>query len=139
MNLLFNLIVRIASGERLERGSSQNTAWWLGGLAVMPVVMILFTMFGTWVERTFHFSFLDSYGGIFVMIILLCLVMFAILIPCVRIFQRSPLWLIPIAAAIWIGGAWVAYQKNAEQGVAPNRSLPPTLNSTPSVRGSEGR
>jgi hypothetical protein len=78
---------------------------------VLPVVMILFTMFSTWVERTFHFSFLDSYVGIFVMIILLCSVMFAILIPCVRIFQRSPLWLIPVAAATWIGGAWLAYHE----------------------------
>lgn len=137
MNLLFNLIARIASGERLERGSRQNTAWWLGGLAVMPVVMILFTMFGTWVERTFDFSFLDSYGGVFVMIILLCLVMFALLIPCVRIFQGSPLWLIPVAAATWTGGAWIAYHKNAEKGGAPNPSLLPSLNSTSSVRGSE--
>ena len=131
------MVARIASGERLERGFRQNNAWWLGGLALMPAVMILFTIFTTWVERTFHFSFLDSYGGILILITLLCLVMFAILLPCVRIFQKSPLWLIPVAVATWTGGAWLAYHKNTEQDAATNRSLAPTLNSASSVHGSE--
>ena len=109
MNLLINLILRIASGEQLEKSSRQNTVWWLSGLAVMPVVMIVFMMFGTWVDRAFHFRFLDSYAGIFVLISSLALVMFSLLVFCVRIFRGSPLWLIPIAVFTWGGGAWIAY------------------------------
>ena len=53
--------------------------------------------------------------------------------------DRHRLILLP-AGLMLFGGAILGSRKTnkiAEQGVAPNRSLPPTLKSTSSVRGSE--
>jgi len=114
MNLLLNLIGRIASGERIEKGFRRSTTWWLSSLAVMPVVVILFTVFGAWVDRTTDYRFLDSNVGILLLTILFCLVTFAFLISCVRIFRGSPLWLVPVAAVTWTGGVLLACHHDVE-------------------------
>jgi len=37
---LISLILRIASGEKLEPATRQNTAYWLSALAMVPLSMI---------------------------------------------------------------------------------------------------
>ncbi len=113
MNPLINLLVRIAAGERPEKGSRRDTAWWLSGLALMPVAMALFTALATWLERCVDVSFLDSYAGIFSLIVLLVVFIYVVLAASVRTFQRFPLWLIPIAIATWSAGAWLVYHDPA--------------------------
>lgn len=110
MDALIHLLVRIACGERLEKGCREDTAWWLGGLAIMPIMIYVFATASEWIEKSTGFG-LDSYLGVFVLILLFAFFTIGILVACVRVFRRAPLVLIPIAILTWSGGAWIFWNK----------------------------
>ena len=119
MNLPVNLVLRILSGEKLEKGSGKNSAWWLGALALFPVIILGFGFLCGWIERTTRFSLTDSYLGILGLVLMLVIFTFASLALCVRGFSRHPLWLIPIAVMTWGGTAYLVLRHDQERPVSP--------------------
>ena len=102
--MLIQLLLRIASGERLEKGSRENTVWWLGALVTLPVTLAVMMGCFAWLEKSEYSHLLDTMAGI--VVVLVVIVLAVLQASCVRIFRRSPLWLVPIVVLIWGGGAW---------------------------------
>ena len=106
MILLLQLLRRMASGERLEKGSPENATWWLGVLVTLPVAVAVMMGCFAWFEKSEYSHLLDTMAGVVGMIVLMVIVFAVLQAVCVRTFQRSPLWLIAIAVVIWGGGVW---------------------------------
>jgi hypothetical protein len=106
MILLLQLLRRIAGGERLEKGSRENITWWLAILVTMPVTGVIMMGCFAWVEKSEHSHLLDTMAGIAGMVVMMVIVLAVLQAVCVRVFRQSPLWLVPIAVAIWGGGVW---------------------------------
>ena len=106
MILLLQLLQRIARGERLEKGSRENAAWWLSVLVTMPLTGAISMGCIAWVEMSEHAHVLDTMAGIVGMIVLMVIGFAVLQACCVRIFRRRPLWLVPIAVVVWGGGVW---------------------------------
>jgi hypothetical protein len=106
MILLLQLLQRIASGERLEKGSRENTVWWLAILVAIPVTLAVMMGCLALLETSEYTHLLDTTSGIVGMVVLMVIVLAVLQTFSVRIFRRSPLRLIPIAVVVWGGGAW---------------------------------
>jgi hypothetical protein len=106
MILLLQLLQRIARGERLERGSRLDTAWWLSALVTMPLTGAIFMGSAALLEKSEHAHVLDTMAGMVAMVVLMVIVLAVLQASCVRIFRRRPLWLVPIIVAMWGGGVW---------------------------------
>jgi hypothetical protein len=108
MNFLA-LILRMLSGERLEEGSRENTAWWLAGLAVVPPLISSFTGIMTRLQNSRWSYLLDSLPGLVAMMVLAGIVFFLLQALIIRVFCRSPLWLLTVALITWSGLAWLCW------------------------------
>jgi hypothetical protein len=95
------LIVRILSGERMERGSRENTAWWLSCLATLPLLILLFVGAMQWVRKSGWLHLVDTLPGLVGMILVVGIGWIALQLVIVRIFKRSPLGLLPFAVLAW--------------------------------------
>jgi hypothetical protein len=87
------LIVRILSGERMERGSRENTA--------LPLLILLFVGAMQWVRKSGWLHLVDTLPGLVGMILVVGIGWIALQLVIVRIFKRSPLGLLPFAVLAW--------------------------------------
>ncbi len=106
MNLLVNLLGRILSGERLERGTKKDAARWLAALAAFPPACFGFAVIPAWIESVSSLSFDSPISFVILAVVAGLLVIWVVSILAHK-FSRKPLWLIPIAAATWGFGAWL--------------------------------
>jgi hypothetical protein len=106
MILLLQLLRRIATGERLEKGSRENTAWWLALLVTMPLAVAIMMGCFAGLEHSEYSHLLDTMPGLVGMVVLMVVILIVLQALCVRTFRRRPLWLLPIAMVIWGGGLW---------------------------------
>jgi hypothetical protein len=101
VNLLWNLVIRILSGERMERSTPSQNAYWLSFLATFPLLIVL-PMKGAallqdllpdrWLIATMFLAVLLSFG---------------LTLAVAKAFLRFPFGLIPVALATW--GVAAAY------------------------------
>ena len=109
MNALVSLIARIASGERLEPSTRQNTAWWLSGLAVVPVAIVGFALLAGFIESSTAIQ-LDSIPSLVGFGVLAGLVVLFVVLVLAKFLVGRPGILLLLAVLTWVGSAWLAFR-----------------------------
>jgi hypothetical protein len=106
---LISLILRIASGEKLEPATRQNTAYWLSALAMVPLSMIGYVSLAGWLD-SFSWSPFDNVVSLILFIVVFCLVLLGAMFSLARICRNHPGFLILLSIGAWGGAAFLMWR-----------------------------
>ena len=102
---LLSLVIRILSGERLERSTPAQNAFWLSFLAIFPAAVFLPAEAVSVLDGQLSDQWFVA--AMFVAVI----PFFGITLALARSFRRFPFALIPVALATWWGVAAHLWKK----------------------------
>jgi hypothetical protein len=100
MNPLISLIFRIASGEKLEPTTKQNTAYWLSALVMVPLSIIGFASLAEWLESVIWSPF-DNTVSLILFIVVFSLAFLGLVFSLARACRDYPGLLILLASGEW--------------------------------------
>jgi hypothetical protein len=106
MNILINLVSRIVSGERLEKGSRNNTAYWLSAFTLLPIWIFGSAALMGYLDFQLNGFITDTAWCLILFSILICLPLLVCIGSVARFFVRRPIVLLLIGIASWIVTAW---------------------------------
>ena len=96
MNPLLSLIFRILAGERMEKATSAQTAYWLSCLAIFPLSMLLPFLPLRRLE-----GILPDPWNVIAAVFFLGVTFVGLMIAVGRAFEKFPLRLLPVAMITW--------------------------------------
>ena len=113
MNILISLVSRIASGEKLEKGTRSNTAYWLSSFALIPIGIFGAASFIHFIDSRFDDFFTLNPWILILSAVILCLILMALIQCLSRLFMHRPVVLLLMGIISWGSTFWYVIAKLA--------------------------
>ncbi len=113
MNILLSLLSRIAGGERLEKGSKENTAYWLSTFAILPVWILGSVALMGYLNSKLNGVLTDNRWFLILFSVLACLPLILCIVQVAKLLYKHPLILLLTSIISWGATAWYAITRLA--------------------------